>query len=571
MEPTASSTQEVEEAIQRVSKNKTLWTKVTVEQRLKYLLDMRAILDVEYAAWANTSAKGHGYDPDNIEAQGHLLGETYVMGPAMMGNWLNAHIHAHEYLVANGVMPPPLGVRQCLAGPSGRQAVQVYPWGLKEKMAFDMRGELVIESANVGTSQTAPTQKPGGVVGILSAGNFDGPTDCLHSLFSLNHVVVCKPNPVNHHSSVHVSRVFKSLIDDGFIAFVHGGIEPGKILIESPLVDRLMLTGSATSYDRIVWGPPDQQAQRKKSNTPVCKKPVDSELGCVSPYIICPGVWSASELEAHAQQLVTAKMTNNGHICASPQIVITAKNWEQRDSFLKRVQELLRSHPGTRPYYPNSDQSYQGHCATLGEACIVKNASLFPGQQHPIFKTNYDPSLRTGTNPGYCTQTEAFCPVLVETAIDTGVECTPASFLPLAVQFANEKCWGNLSATLVVDTRSYHSNRDLVRNSVDLLNYGTVGVNQAAVFVPMFGQLLWGGYPGNTSQDIQSGIGKIGNAYGYTHPVKSIIWAPFTFLGQSTVPVPSKQAVMYRLLAEYLIVPTFGRLVRLAANLILGV
>ena len=247
------------------------------------------------------------------------------------------------------------------------------------------------------------------------------------------------------------------------------------------------------------------------------------------------------------------------------QILITAKSWPQREKFIARVTTLLQSHPATRPYYPGCPKSYATQCDALGgtDACAPSLSEVFPGQMRPFFKTNVTP-----TDAAFSLKTEAFCPVLLEIPLEVDVD--PAIFLPAAVKFANEECWGNLSVTLIVDSRTQKKFSTVVNNAVDSLNYGTVGVNQAAMMAPMFGQTLWGAFPGNSPQNILSGAGKIGNAYGFVKPIKSILWAPFTYLGQSRVPTPSGQAKMYRLLSRYLIRPGMGRLLRLAANIVTG-
>ena len=46
--------------------------------------------------------------------------------------------------------------------------------------------------------------------------------------------------------------------------------------------------------------------------------------------------------------------------------------------------------------------------------------------------------------------TENWCGVLQEVALPGAGLADPAAFLPAAVQFANDRCWGNLSCSLFV-------------------------------------------------------------------------------------------------------------------------
>lgn len=43
------------------------------------------------------------------------------------------------------------------------------------------------------------------------------------------------------------------LISAGYVAFVYGGAPEGKFLCHHKLVTRVHLTGSAKTYDAIVW------------------------------------------------------------------------------------------------------------------------------------------------------------------------------------------------------------------------------------------------------------------------------------------------------------------------------
>ena len=44
------------------------------------------------------------------------------------------------------------------------------------------------------------------------------------------------------------------LVEAGYVAFAYGGAEQGKFLCHHKLVEKVHLTGSASTYDAIVWG-----------------------------------------------------------------------------------------------------------------------------------------------------------------------------------------------------------------------------------------------------------------------------------------------------------------------------
>jgi hypothetical protein len=74
---------------------------------------------------------------------------------------------------------------------------------------------------------------------------------------------------------------------EGFVEIVSGGPEVGAEIVKHPLIEELIMTGGACTYDKIVWGfSPEEQMNNKKSGKKLCTKKFDAELGAVSPYII---------------------------------------------------------------------------------------------------------------------------------------------------------------------------------------------------------------------------------------------------------------------------------------------
>lgn len=66
-------------------------------------------------------------------------------------------------------------------------------------------------------------------------------------------------------------------MDRGVLRFCYGGAAQGAHLTGHPGVDSVHLTGSADTFDAIVWGP----GNKEKKGEPVLKKPVHAELGNV--------------------------------------------------------------------------------------------------------------------------------------------------------------------------------------------------------------------------------------------------------------------------------------------------
>lgn len=81
------------------------------------------------------------------------------------------------------------------------------------------------------------------------------------------------------------------LINRDFLRIVDGDAEVGKYLTNHPTVSAVHFTGSADTYDAIVW-----QGKPKKGSPPF-SKPVTGELGGVTPVIMAPGSWSEADLK----------------------------------------------------------------------------------------------------------------------------------------------------------------------------------------------------------------------------------------------------------------------------------
>ena len=70
---------------------------------------------------------------------------------------------------------------------------------------------------------------------------------------------------------------------------------------------------------------------------PPCDKAVSAELGCVTPCIIVPGPWTAADLEAVAEEIVSWLVHNAGHNCLKVEALITDASWPLRESFIAAV------------------------------------------------------------------------------------------------------------------------------------------------------------------------------------------------------------------------------------------
>jgi acyl-CoA reductase-like NAD-dependent aldehyde dehydrogenase len=366
--------------------------------------------------------------------------------------------------------------------------------------------------------QVNPLDAPPSVTGVLGAGNTEILNDIVDPLCRLNSVVVYKSNPVMVRSNQVKELILAPLIERGYVGFVYGGAEEGQLVVESDAVDRVFLTGSHQTYDRIVWGGKDKT---DPSVEPMIKKPVLAELGSVNPYLVVPGdaAWTAAEVEAQADALVAYKLMNASHICASPQVLITCRHWPQRKQFLDALRRKVATAPKTRCFYPGIEKSYHKHLMGIGAS------SPMDDPWHPVFCEDL---LADGVDANVQVQglqDEAFSPVLYEVAIDSDPSLEP--FMARAVEFCHGHCWGNLSCTIVVDDRTRANHREELDCALDSMRFGTIGVNCPPALANSYPFLPWGGFPGNDPRDVQSGIGQVGNFCSYENVQKSIIFQRF--------------------------------------------
>jgi acyl-CoA reductase-like NAD-dependent aldehyde dehydrogenase len=355
--------------------------------------------------------------------------------------------------------------------------------------------------------------------------------------------------------------MFAGLIEAGFLAMVPGGAEQGSALVQHAAVDEVLMTGGAATYDRIVWGPPDQQAANKREGNKQLSKRFDAELGGAMPVIVVPGEWEDRELEHHAAQIAATKVLNGSHICASPQVVVVDRAWPQRDRFLQRIRAHLAATPPDPSYYPGAaERQAELIRAHPGVETIAPPSRPFAAQLDRVLIPDAPRDSRIAKE-------EAFCPVLAELALDGG---DPGSFLDRATAFCNDELYGSLAATLLVDPRTERSLGQPLDDTVARLQYGAIGVNVWGMAPAMFGELAWGAFPKHPPEDIQSGAGKIGNGYLLDRVQKAVLWSPFMSLNHFQ-PARRRDLKLWPRMARYCTQPSVGGLAKLVSGALLGV
>eukprot|EP00808_Paulinella_micropora_P021255 g71240.t1 len=168
-------------------------------------------------------------------------------------------------------------------------------------------------------------------------------------------------------------------------------------------------------------------------------------------------------------------------------------------------------------------------------------------------------------------QIEHFCPVLVEIPLDTHPSVT--GFLPEAVRFANEKMWGSLTGTLIIDCASRKKAQATFEQAVQSLQVGVLGINKWAAYGVVFPQGSWGAYPKHTPEDIQSGQGIVGNVWCLENVVSTLLDCPFAYLSVPNCPRSIKARRVFMLqqkrVAEFFLDPGLFSLLGVVSALVL--
>lgn len=217
---------------------------------------------------------------------------------------------------------------------------------------------------------------------------------------------------------------------------------------------------------------------------------------------------------------MTWLVANAGFGCLTPRLIIQHQAWPQRQALVEAIEASL-SRVATRPaYYPGSATIHADFLAAHPEA------RQYGHVQDGHLPWTFIPDVAADNHDDICFRREAFGGIMAETALPGD---SVADFLDRATDFANERLWGSLNATLIVHPSSLREQTaaTAVERAISHLRYGAVTVNMAAFAVYYLQTLPWGGFPGHQIDDIQSGIGKTANFLLLPRPQKSILRAPF--------------------------------------------
>lgn len=488
----------------------SVWTNFTLAQRAQLLAAVRDRVAASAEAWAEAAASSKGLSPNHP-----LRGEEWLAGPYSVMGALDAYVDSLTKLAAGRNLLENIKISRA---PGGRTRVSAFPLsGMDKFLLSGFTGEVWLEPgttprtarASAGLAQRTPTV-PGGITLVLGAGNVTSIPilDVLYELLAHNRVSILKVNPTQDALVRIFEHTFAPLITAGLLRIVRGGADVGTYLTGHREIAHVHITGSAATFDAIVWGTGAAGKRRRREDRPQLKKPITAELGGVSPIIVVPGEWSDADIRFHAGHIATMRLQNAGHNCIAGQVVLVSSDWAQRDQFLGALRGAYASAPERPIWYPGAKNRMQQAQDDYPDALVLGDRVLIETSA-----ANAEP-LQT---------TEYFAPVL-------GVVDLPGlgqDFLDAAVAHANDNLTGTLGANLLIDPATERSLGTGFERALTQLHYGSIAVNAWTAFGFIIPSLTWGAYPGNTLDDVGSGLGIVHNSLLLAGVERSVIRGPF--------------------------------------------
>jgi acyl-CoA reductase-like NAD-dependent aldehyde dehydrogenase len=519
--PPPTSREDLDRALDDLAAHKQEWVDLPIGERLALVRRLKKAFNGVQDRWSQLSVAARG------------------VGDRTLGNdreWIDiALIHRTHSVIERGLKDIKNRGRPRVAGgyttrPDGRVVAHVYPDSRAHKILYQgTRMEVWLEpgvtlekAKDLQASPYRDGQREGGVALVLGAGNASTllTSDTFHKMFHDLRVVVLKMNPVNSYLGPLLEEAYRGLVDGGFLRIVYGGPEEGRYLAHHPSVDEVHMTGSDRTYEAVVFGPGEEGAQRKAEGRPILDKPVDGELGCITPWIVVPGDWSREEVVEQSAKMAFWMMRNEGYLCFAPRVLVLWDRWPLREAFVEGLVDALSQIEPIRAWYPGSAETQRDFVRAHPDAIQIGGGM----EDHVPWTVIRD--VPSENVDDICFNRESFSGMVAETVL--GGADTP-EFLANTVSWLNDHVWGTLSATLMV------SQQDLadpvvgpaVEKAVADLRYGTIGINATGVWGIATQVAPWGGYPGSPITDIQSGNAKVANLLMLHRPEKTVIRTPF--------------------------------------------
>ncbi len=505
--PVDTNKYQINDIVERLNQSKQEFANLSIESRISLIDSIHQGFKkvTKRSVQASCAAKG-------IEFGTPAEGEEWISGPLCIFRHLRLLKESLEQIKKTGTTK----IEQPATLSNGQLSIPIFPNRLIDKTLFkeasiEMRMDKNYDLNALEKNRASfyrNNKHDGKIVLILGAGNLSSipAMDVLTKMFNEGKSCILKMNPVNAYLGYFIEEAFKEAIEKNYLAVVYGKVEQAKRLLNHDEIDELHITGSNKTHDYIYWGAPGtERANRMARNLPVNTKPSTSALGNISPVIIFPGKYTKEELAFQAEDIASSLNFNSGYMCSVPVSLFTYKYWPQRAEFLTLLETEISKLEPRRAYYPGAKERW--HNMVMSS---MKFKVLGEEQKHStpwafakgISEDQYDFELY---------QNEPFCAVISETTLNAEDEL---AFLNKAVYFVNNKVWGTLSASIIIDPRSAKNKQisSALEKTITDLEYGTVAINSSFTALSFItAAAAWGAYPGSVLSNIQSGRGWIHN------------------------------------------------------------
>lgn len=503
---------ETDRLLAELAAAKSRWRQTSLARRIELAAACIEGVSRSADAWVALACEAKGISPDSPTSS-----EDLATGPLAVTRYLQLLIASLRQLDEIGTVKLPDPVEEV----GGRLRVPIFPArGLFDSLLFrGYRGwamlpdDVTRDNLNeyvAGSFRRSLDSE--GISLVLGAGNVSSipAVDALSKLFQENRVVLLKLNPVNGYLAPVFEAAFTPLIEAGFLRLMQGGAEAGAYAVQHPLVDEVHITGSLAAHQAIVWGPPgEEQDQRRRRNEPLLTKPITSELSNVTPWIVVPGDYTEKQLDFQAENVAAMIVNNASFNCIAVKLIVTARGWPQRERFLGKIDSLLARLPRRLAYYPGARDRYRRF--------VGREPDDVPAGTLPWTLVR---DVEIERAPHWFAEESFVC-----ACAETGLASEDAKdFLDRAVGFVNDRVWGTLGVGLMIPPG--FQSPQAYDDALARLHYGTVGVNVWPALAYAMMCVPWGGYPGGTLADPQSGIGWVHNTWFLDRVEKSLVEAP---------------------------------------------
>jgi aldehyde dehydrogenase (NAD(P)+) len=271
----------------------------------------------------------------------------------------------------------------------------------------------------------------------------------------------------------------------------------------------------------------------------------------VTPWVVPLVTLTDKELVEQATAFAKSVYQNCSFACNSPKVLVVSSEWKQRDEFVDKMAEFLKTNPTPPAYYPGVIQRWEAFreaypkareigCQLdtekrqLSKPMLQDRPVVLPWLISEIEVDLSTPEGRKNAEAEYALKNETFGPVFAIATVRSSNK--PKEFMDTAVDLCNNYMFGSLSITMTVPQ---HLQGDaMIEEAFTQLRYGTIVTNSWSAFSYNMRGLPWGAYPGEKLEDVESGIGSVHQYCFVQHVVKGValfhkgapdlVWPPHT-------------------------------------------